>query len=260
MKNKNFYRNYHDKIFDKRVNSEFYVRRLVHHDMYAGILENIKNAELLLDVGCGECALSAILSGKVNKIVSIDYSKKNIEEAKVRLAKLNISNVLISEGDAENIKFPDNYFDIVVSNHVLEHLPNFQKGLNEIYRVTSNEAIIAVPTCFNFCSLCLLGGVPYYQISFRSIYGIFYGTIRVIKALITGEEGVNEGYGINREQIHIFRFPWTIKNYIEKSGFVIKKIQAQSIRIPFIGLSLNFLRNFPLFKYFGMGTIYLLQK
>jgi ubiquinone/menaquinone biosynthesis C-methylase UbiE len=259
--NKNFYKNYHDQIFDKRINSEFRVRRMVHHDMYAGILENVSPTRFILDVGCGEGALSIMLSDRAEKIIAIDYSKKNVKQTKNRIAKEKISNIIVYSGDAENLLFPANSFDMVISNHVLEHLPNFQRGLNEIYRVTNKYAIIAVPTCFNLCSFCLLGGGSYYQFfSKKTIYAIFYGALRVIYALIKFEDGVDEGYGEHMKQIHIFRFPWAVKRDVIKSGFTIKKIQAQSIRIPYLGLSFNFLRKFPLFKYLGMGTVYILEK
>jgi SAM-dependent methyltransferase len=228
--------------------------------MYEGILENVNYSKNILDVGCGEGALTFMLSNKSNCITAIDYSKKNIEEAIKRYKNLNLNSIKIMEGDAENIEFNDNSFELVISNHVLEHLPNFQIGLNELYRVTKKEAIIAVPTCFNLCSICLLGGVPYYQFSLKVIPCFIFGIFRIINALIMSEDGVNEGYGVNREQIHIFRFPWVIKRHIFNSGFTIQKIQAQSIRLPFIGLNLNFLRNTFIFKYCGMGTIYILKK
>jgi SAM-dependent methyltransferase len=47
------------------------------------------------------------------------------------------------------ISFADNHFDIVICNHVLEHIPNMQKGLAEIHRVLKNGGIAILQTPFS---------------------------------------------------------------------------------------------------------------
>ena len=50
--------------------------------------------------------------------------------------------------DITNIEFPDNSFNIIICNHVLEHIPNDLKAMNEIWRVLKNNgwAVLNVPT------------------------------------------------------------------------------------------------------------------
>ena len=50
--------------------------------------------------------------------------------------------------DITNIEFPDNSFNIIICNHVLEHIPNDIKAMNEIWRVLKNNgwAVLNVPT------------------------------------------------------------------------------------------------------------------
>ncbi len=60
---------------------------------------------------------------------------------------LNMQNVDLPKQDIQNLKIPDHSFDIILSNHVLEHVPNDQKALKEISRIleVNGLAIITVP-------------------------------------------------------------------------------------------------------------------
>jgi SAM-dependent methyltransferase len=53
----------------------------------------------------------------------------------------------ITFADATNLSFPDNSFDIVIANHILEHIPSDKKAMREIYRVLRPQgvAILQVP-------------------------------------------------------------------------------------------------------------------
>ena len=53
----------------------------------------------------------------------------------------------ITFADATNLSFPDNSFDIVIANHILEHIPDDKKAMREIYRVLRPQgvAILQVP-------------------------------------------------------------------------------------------------------------------
>jgi SAM-dependent methyltransferase len=53
----------------------------------------------------------------------------------------------ITFADATQLSFPDNSFDVVVANHILEHIPDDKKAMREIYRVLRHEgvAILQVP-------------------------------------------------------------------------------------------------------------------
>lgn len=57
----------------------------------------------------------------------------------------------VSNINVLNIPFDDNHFDLVICNHVLEHIPNDQDAMNEIYRVLSpsGKAILQVPLSKN---------------------------------------------------------------------------------------------------------------
>lgn len=51
--------------------------------------------------------------------------------------------------DITNINFPDEYFDFIIANHVLEHLYDYKQALKEIYRVLRRNGIAILQTPFS---------------------------------------------------------------------------------------------------------------
>ena len=86
----------------------------------------------LLDVACSSGVISSYLSTFFSEVVGIDTDQNAIEIAKRKNKKKNLEFL---EMDAENLKFKDKKFDIVVCNQVYNFVEHPQKMINEIYRV-----------------------------------------------------------------------------------------------------------------------------
>lgn len=85
----------------------------------------------ILDFGCGEGFFTELVFGKGKINVGLDlFNNKRVEEAK----KENVYKK-ISLYDGDTIPYPDNYFNTIVSNCVLEHIPDVKSSLKEIQRV-----------------------------------------------------------------------------------------------------------------------------
>jgi ubiquinone/menaquinone biosynthesis C-methylase UbiE len=112
------------------------------------ISEFIPKNSHFLDVGCGAgYALHRASSEMSCNAVGIDPNPG--EHGVGRYDKSLIdSKVNILKGSAENLTFANNYFDVVYSSHVLEHVENEEKTLKEIDRVLKNDGIviIGIPT------------------------------------------------------------------------------------------------------------------
>ncbi len=262
---KEIYKNYSDKIFDKRFNSRFPIRRYVHRQQYYSILKYIQPGQNVLDAGCGEGVLSILMAKKGANVTACDISHPNIENAKTIAKKDGLDRkIKFIKADAENLPFQDNFFDVVISSHVLEHLPNFEKGLSEIYRTTKKKAIIALPTSLGLCGLALLGGGGFWYISKRSIVAPIIGFFRVLVNIFN--DGVNEGYAGNKKLPHLRRHPWIVKKEIKRAGFKIIKYEAPSLCFPYFNFLLpfsNFLERFKdkfFFRNLGHGIIVVVEK
>lgn len=97
----------------------------------------------LLDAGCGEGYWLKFLS-EITKfnLAGCDVSPVRLDSAKKNLSG---SGIVLSVADIRSLPYHDNQFDQVTALEVLEHVPNWEKGLAEIVRVASQRAVITVP-------------------------------------------------------------------------------------------------------------------
>lgn len=263
--NKQVYTGYADKIFDKRFNSVNPLRRYAHQAQYQSVINQIPAGSSVIDVGCGEGVLSCLLAAKGFKVTGVDLSEPNIVAANKLAKEMGVeNNVTFAVGDAENVAFPDKSFDVVVSSHVLEHLPHFDKGLAEVFRLAKSEAIIALPTIANLCSLIQAGRGSFWEFSPRSLIALLRGFVLALVHL--GGEGVDEGYGGNRDLTHIWRYPWVVKNKLQHPDFKIAVTEASTLALPFFLFWLPLIkimdryRRKPVLKYCGYGTTVVLKR
>ncbi|MCF8294621.1 MAG: arsenite methyltransferase [Bacteroidales bacterium] len=94
--------------------------------------------ETVLDLGCGagnDCFVARSFTGEQGQVIGLDFTKKMVEKAIRNKQKLGFSNVDFILGDIEAIPFPDNHFDVVLSNAALNLVPDKKLAFKEIYRV-----------------------------------------------------------------------------------------------------------------------------
>lgn len=260
------YSTYADKITEKRYHSPYAMRRYAHRSQYAAIIAHINQGENVLDAGCGEGTLSCLLAKEKGvHVTGIDISEPNIAAARALAIRMGVEHLVTFQvSDAEHLPFPDNSFDIVVSSHVLEHLPDFMQGLREIHRVTRDRAIVAVPTIFNLCSLIQAARGSFWEISKRSILALPLGFFKMLRYI--GDEGVDEGYEGHRELTHIWRYPWVVRRRMKDGRFSIVSFEASAFPFPYINIlaplssKLDNLRRWPILRYLGYGSTMVLKK
>jgi len=89
----------------------------------------------VLDIGCGVGDLMLLFSGKAAQVVGLDISETNVRMTKRNLATDGIGNGSALIGSAEELPFPDDYFDVVVIADVIEHVRGVAPALRECARV-----------------------------------------------------------------------------------------------------------------------------
>jgi ubiquinone/menaquinone biosynthesis C-methylase UbiE len=72
----------------------------------------------------------------------LKVGRKNVEEARVG------QNVKLKKVDAKTLPYPENYFDMLISNSIIHHLPNPLPFLNEVKRVTKASGGIFIRDLF----------------------------------------------------------------------------------------------------------------
>jgi len=101
----------------------------------------IKEGDTVVDLGSGagnDCFVARAIVGEFGKVVGIDMTEAMISKARENAKTLNYSNVEFVIGDIENMPINAKVADVVISNCVLNLVPNKQKAFEEIYRILKN--------------------------------------------------------------------------------------------------------------------------
>jgi arsenite methyltransferase len=98
----------------------------------------IKAGDTVIDLGSGagnDCFIARALTGETGKVIGIDMTEAMIEKARANAEKLAFKNVEFRLGDIEKIPVTANKADVVLSNCVLNLVPDKDKAFGEIFRI-----------------------------------------------------------------------------------------------------------------------------
>ena len=98
----------------------------------------IQKGHHVLDLGSGagnDCFVARTLVGENGKVTGLDFADAMLEKAKANLEKSGFTNMEFVIGDIDNMPLPDDTYDVVISNCVLNLVPNKEKAFAEVHRV-----------------------------------------------------------------------------------------------------------------------------
>lgn len=98
---------------------------------------------VILDAACGAGFGSHMMSAFAKQVYAIDISQESIDYAK---EKYPAKNVTYQQMDVAQIKYPDRFFDAVVSFETIEHIPAPEAFLNEIRRILKPGGLLIIST------------------------------------------------------------------------------------------------------------------
>jgi ubiquinone/menaquinone biosynthesis C-methylase UbiE len=110
----------------------------------------------ILEVACGRGGFASELARAGASVTGCDFSYVAVRVAEKRLRAANDrSPVTFLQGDAQNLPFADDSFDLVISCETIEHLPDAPRGLREMRRVSrpGGKLFLTTPNYANFMGL-----------------------------------------------------------------------------------------------------------
>jgi arsenite methyltransferase len=102
------------------------------------LLGSLRAGEDVLDVGCGagmDTLIAAQMVGPTGSVTGIDMTPEMVAKARRSVAEMRLATVTIVEGSAERLPFADASFDVVISNGVIDLIPDKDAVFSEIVRV-----------------------------------------------------------------------------------------------------------------------------
>ena len=117
----------------------------------------IKKGDTVIDLGSGagnDCFIARKETGDAGKVIGIDFTPAMVERARANAEKLGFNNVEFRQGDIEKMPVSDDVADVIVSNCVLNLVPNKDGVFKEIYRTLKPGGH------FSISDIVLVGRLP----------------------------------------------------------------------------------------------------
>jgi len=162
---------------------------------YAGI----KSGDVVIDLGSGagnDCFIARHETGPAGKVIGIDFTDAMIEKARANAEKLGFNNVEFRQGDIEKMPVGGEVADVIVSNCVLNLVPEKEKVFSEMFRVLKKGGH------FSVSDIVLVGNLP----------DKWKATAELYAGCVSGAIQKNEYIG-----------------YAEKAGFKNLKVQKEKV-------------------------------
>jgi arsenite methyltransferase len=112
-------------------------------ESFAGVanpwqLGRLNPGERVLDLGSGagtDSLVAAQMVGEQGHVTGIDMTRAMLAKARTAAAEMGFTNVEFVEAEAEQLPFPDESFDVVISNGVIDLIPDKDAVFSELHRV-----------------------------------------------------------------------------------------------------------------------------
>ena len=117
----------------------------------------IKEGDVVVDLGSGagnDCFVARRSTGATGKVIGIDFTPAMIEKARANAEKMGYHNVEFRQGDIEHMPITANSADVVVSNCVLNLVPNKHAVIQDIFRILKPGGH------FSISDVVLVGALP----------------------------------------------------------------------------------------------------
>lgn len=193
----------------------------------------IKPGDSVIDLGSGagnDCFVARAATGETGKVIGIDFTEAMIKKARENADKLGFNNVEFRQGDIENMPISANIADVVVSNCVLNLVPNKRGVFQDIFRVLKPGGH------FSISDIVLVGNLPDALRKDAEMYaGCVSGAIQKEDYLALIEATGFEHIIVQKEKLialppdilNKYMTPEEIKNFSQETGIFSITVFAQ---------------------------------
>lgn len=187
----------------------------------------IQPGDTVIDLGSGagnDCFIARAETGENGKVIGIDFTPAMIEKARSNAEKMGYNNVEFRQGDIEKIPVTAHTADVVVSNCVLNLVPNKSAVFSEIFRVLKNGGH------FSISDIVLTGELPDKIRAVAEMYaGCVAGAIHKNEYLSIIEKSGFSNITLQKEKTIVIPDD-ILKNYLSEDEIALYKNSPDSIR------------------------------
>ena len=171
---------------------------------------DLKSGEKVLDVcgGTGDLAVSASkCTGPAGRVVLYDINRQMMDAGRFSpFGREFRKKIIYIQGDAEQMSFPDRFFDAAIVGFGIRNLTHMEKGFAEMHRVLRPGGRM----------VCLEFSRPVLPL-FREVYDLY--SFRIMPCLGRLLTGSAQAYTYLPESIRLFPSPDSLKSLLEQIGF-----------------------------------------
>jgi arsenite methyltransferase len=186
----------------------------------------IKESDVVIDLGSGagnDAFVARAIAGEKGKVIGIDFTDEMIDKARNNADKLGFNNVEFRFGDIEKMPVTANTADVIISNCVLNLVPDKSKAFREIYRVLKPGGH------FSVSDIVASGELPQSIKSGAELYaGCVSGAIRKEEYLGIIEETGFENIRVQKERVIAIPYDIYLKFISENE---LKKFKESGVNL-----------------------------
>ena len=208
---------------------------MITKDNFFKFLQNyVKKQDKVLDIGCGDAKLVSMFHSKKIDVCGIDVEFKSSAELELMVSAQCVKKIPVKnreEQDRGNIVWPieDDIIDFAYSRAVIEHVPDLEKFVQELYRVKKNNGVSIhyFPSSTQIVECHT--GIPFGAVFQNLLWYRLMVSLKLCNKKYQRPNGAVLAYSY-MQKYTFYRSTSDIRKIFEKQGFVVLDITDEFLR------------------------------